>query len=339
LIRRLAGLLGAILLLDSCASAFFYDIAVARNEKTFLWPKKAAQPARPPKPASTDSTSTSASTGESSAAAASGAAETPTYWIDDQPYETVHLRSRDGLDLVAYWLPSKTPNADTVILAHGYSSRARHMSAFAQLFSEELGMNVLMPDARGHGDSGGAYIGFGWPERLDYLDWIDWVNGRVGTQRSVVLHGVSMGGATVMMVSGESLPPNVKAIVEDCGYTSAEEELGYQVRKMYGVTDPAVLRDTSRLTKRRAGYSFEEASALEQVKKSVTPTLFIHGEADTFVPYEMVSRLYAACSAEKALFTVPGAAHAMSFFTDPAGYRGQIRRFLAQYVDERYAGD
>lgn len=111
-------------------------------------------------------------------------------------------------------------------------------------------------------------------------------------QSKIVLHGVSMGGATVMMTSGEALPPNVKAIVEDCGYTTAKDQLAYQLKRMYRLPIFPLLHITSLLTKLRAGYFFGEASALDQLQKSKTPMLFIHGDADLFVPTEMVYELF-----------------------------------------------
>ena len=83
----------------------------------------------------------------------------------------------------------------------------------------EMGFTVLMPGLRGHGESTGHYIGMGWHNRLDMLRWIDEIV-RDDPEAEIVLFGISMGGATVMMTSGEALPPNVKVIVEDCGYTS-----------------------------------------------------------------------------------------------------------------------
>lgn len=245
--------------------------------------------------------------------------------------------SSDGIKLVGYYLAAPKSTRDTVILAHGYSGNAFQMDVFARFYSEELGFNVLLPDARGHGASGGNYIGFGWPDRGDYLGWIRWVIDRSGPDVRIALHGVSMGGSTVLMVSGEALPANVKSIVEDCGYTSADAELKYQIKRMYNIDDPKIIDDTSKLTKRRAGYSFEEASSLAQVKKSKTPTLFIHGETDAFVPFSMVGELYSACSAPKELFIVPGAGHGMSCAVDPAGYRSAVRAFLAKYFDPEYA--
>jgi uncharacterized protein len=295
--------------LGSCMSAYFYDMAVARSSKDFLarsrdldLPKK------------------------------DGKSAFQSSWLESQPFETLKITSRDGLSLVAYWLPAAEPTANTVILAHGYSSRAMHMSDFARFYHEQMGWNVLLPDARGHGASEGAYIGFGWPDRLDYLQWIDLAIARTGAGARIVLHGISMGGATVLMVSGESLPSNVVAVVEDCGYTSADDVLTWQLRRMYNLPREPLIPDTSRLTKQRAGYSFEEASALEAVKRSRIPTLFIHGDADTFVPFDMVHRLYDACPAEKELFVVHGATHGMSFWTDQAGYEAAVRAFLGRHL-------
>ncbi|BDP53469.1 hypothetical protein EfmJHP35_13930 [Enterococcus faecium] len=77
-----------------------------------------------------------------------------------------------------------------------------------QMF-HDMGYNVLVPDARGHGKSEGDYIGFGWPERKDYVQWINKVLENNGKSQEIVLYGVSMGAATVMMTSGEKLPDNV----------------------------------------------------------------------------------------------------------------------------------
>lgn len=54
------------------------------------------------------------------------------------------------------------------------------MANYAYMF-HQMGYNVLLPDDRGHGQSAGKYISFGWQDRRDYLGWIDKVvriNGR-----------------------------------------------------------------------------------------------------------------------------------------------------------------
>ncbi|MDR0732142.1 MAG: alpha/beta hydrolase, partial [Treponema sp.] len=184
-----------------------------------------------------------------------------------------------------------------------------------------------------HGQSGGAYIGFGWPERLDMLDWMALLKKERG-ENLFVLYGISMGASTVLMTGGEAVPPELKLIIADCGYTSVQDELIWQLKHLYHLSCPPLIRAVSRLTEKRAGYGFEEASALEQVKKSRIPTLFIHGEADTFVPFEMCGRLYAACASEKELYTVPGAEHGLAYDTDKEEYERRIALFLKKHLGD-----
>lgn len=253
-------------------------------------------------------------------------------WIEDVGYEIWELISFDELKLKAYYIPSKIQTDKTVILAHGYGMEAKSMGDFAKFYRNQLGYNVLLPDARGHGMSEGHYKGFGWHERIDYLKWIEHVNLTNGWNEKIVLHGLSMGGATVMMTSGEVLPPNVKAIIEDCGYTSAYDQIQYQFGQQYKLPKWLAMPSTNLLTKLRAGYSFKEATAIGQVKKNKIPMLFIHGEIDDYVPYDMVHQLFEACTAPKEIYTVPDANHAEAFYKSPETYIKTVKEFLEKYV-------
>ena len=208
---------------------------------------------------------------------------------------------------------------------------AETMANYAKMF-HDLGYNVLVPDARGHGRSEGDYIGFGWPERKDYVQWIDKILAETGQSQQIVLYGVSMGAATVMMTSGEKLPNNVKAIIEDCGYSSVDEELAYQLKDMFNLPSFPLIQVTSLITKIRAGYFFGEASAVDQLTKNTKPMLFIHGDADTFVPYNMLAKVYAATKGPKEKYVVKGAEHAKAYQADPEKYQQTVKEFLAKYV-------
>lgn len=71
-----------------------------------------------------------------------------------------------------------------------------------------------------------------------------------------------------MMISGEHLPGHVKAVIEDCGYTSVKEELAHQVKQLFPYLPvKPMIAIASRLCEQKAGHSFEEASALNSVKK------------------------------------------------------------------------
>lgn len=253
-------------------------------------------------------------------------------WFQKVERNTLTIQSQDNLTLKAMLVEHEKANKKVAILAHGYSGTSKEMAPFAKLFYD-LGFTIVLPDARGHGDSEGDYIGFGWPERHDYLAWIDSLINRYGQDTEIVLFGVSMGGATVLNVSGEILPDQVKAIVEDCGYSSVEKELSYQLKNLYKLPSYPIIPMTSLLTKYKAGYSFTEASPVDQVKKSSTPTLFIHGDKDSFVPTDMAYELYQAAASDKALYIVPGAEHAYSYVTDKDEYRRQVARFFSRYLN------
>lgn len=253
-------------------------------------------------------------------------------WFNNQNNEVLEIESQDGLKLKAYYIKAKKDTAKTVIIAHGYSDKAKNMSEYAQFFCEKLGFNVLMPDARGHGDSEGDYIGFGWKERKDYIKWIEKIININGIESQILLFGVSMGGATVMMTSGEELPEQVKVIVEDCGYSSVYDELKHQLKSMFNLPSFPFLYTTDLVVRAKAGYSVFDASCINQVRKSKTPTLFIHGENDTFVPVEMVYKLYEECSADKELLIIDDALHGNSYQTNKKLYEEKIEQFIQMYI-------
>ncbi|MBO0411364.1 alpha/beta hydrolase [Enterococcus hulanensis] len=252
-------------------------------------------------------------------------------WFNDKNNRSDwQLTSTDGLKLSAYYLPAEKDQHKTAIIAHGYMGQASDMPQYAKIY-HDLGYNVLMPDARGHGKSEGDYIGFGWHERKDYLQWIDRVV-KKDPQSEIVLHGVSMGGATVMMTSGEKLPDNVKAFVEDCGYSSVKGELNYQLKQMFNLPSFPLIPVTSLVTKIRAGYFFGEADAIKQLNKNKRPMLFIHGDKDDFVPYSMLAEVYAATKGPKEQYVVHGAKHAEALSSDPSMYQKKVTEFIQKYV-------
>ena len=172
----------------------------------------------------------------------------------------------------------------------------------------------------------------GWLERPDVLDWIGGIVEQ-DPDAEIVLHGVSMGGATVMMAAGEDLPENVKCIVEDCGYSSVWDEFRLQLKNVFGLPAFPLLNAASLVCQVRAGYGFREASSVRQLQKASVPMLFIHGDADTFVPFEMLDVVYEACaSAEKEKLVVHGAPHGDAADTDPELYWSTVAAFVGKYV-------
>ena len=253
------------------------------------------------------------------------------FQTDGQPVELEQRLSGETVRLHGVHFPQEGHRY--AILFHGYTGAAWQMAPYAKRFYE-MGYDVLTPDARAHGESEGDYIGMGWLERPDVLSWIDSVTGP-DRSAEIVLMGVSMGGATVMMAAGEDLPDSVKCIVEDCGYSSVWDEFRLQLKNVFGLPSFPLLNAASLMSKIRAGYSFREASSVRQLQKARIPMLFIHGDADTFVPFSMLDVVYDACaSAEKEKLVVHDAAHGAAADTDPELYWDTVTAFVEKYVSQ-----
>lgn len=252
-------------------------------------------------------------------------------WLEEKSnYSDKYIESYDKLQLHSYVV---TQNSNKwAIVVHGYGGSGKLMSDKSKYFYD-MGYNVLIPDLRGHGKSEGDYIGMGWKDRLDIISWINFII-KENPNAEIVLHGTSMGAATVLMTSGENLPSNVKAIVADCAYTSAWDEFSYQLETYLKVPSYYILNVTNMVTKLKAGYSLKEASALECVKKATVPILFIHGDKDKFVPYSMMDKLYDATSSPKEKLTIDGGEHANSDLVSPFLYWLTVEDFLNQYVTQ-----
>ena len=252
-------------------------------------------------------------------------------WLEEKSnYSDKYIESYDKLQLHSYVV---TQNSNKwAIVVHGYGGSGKLMSDKSKYFYD-MGYNVLIPDLRGHGKSEGDYIGMGWKDRLDIISWINFII-KENPNAEIVLHGTSMGAATVLMTSGENLPSNVKAIVADCAYTSAWDEFSYQLETYLKVPSSYILNVTNMVTKLKAGYSLKEASALECVKKATVPILFIHGDKDKFVPYSMMDKLYDATSSPKEKLTIEGGEHANSDLVSPFLYWLTVEDFLNQYVTQ-----
>ena len=73
-------------------------------------------------------------------------------WLKEHKAEDVYITSNDGLRLHGFWVPTENARG-TILLAHGYRSTFLIDFGLAFAFYHALGLNILVPNQRSHGES------------------------------------------------------------------------------------------------------------------------------------------------------------------------------------------
>lgn len=252
-------------------------------------------------------------------------------WLKTVSRQKLSQETEDGYQLAAEEFLPEEESHKWVLLLHGYTGWKEEMYPFAYWYYGE-GYHVIAPDLRCSGESEGDFIGMGWTDHYDCMLWINYILEQ-DEEAEIVIHGQSMGASTALMMTGEeTLSDHVKAVVSDCAYTDAYSMFGEKITEWFGLPAFPFVDSACFMLKLRGGYNLKDASALNAVKKSSTPTLFIHGDEDAMISVEMSVELYEAAVCEKELLIVEGAGHAQSQDEDPELYYETIRKFLQRFL-------
>lgn len=254
-------------------------------------------------------------------------------YLLSKPHEDVFIYSHDGLKLHGTYFPNEK-SKKLVICFHGYTSEGMKDYNGLSDYYLKRGFGMLLIDERTHGQSEGDYIGFGCLDRMDALRWIEWGINKCGRDVQIILHGTSMGGATVLMASGLKLPKQVKGIISDCGFTSPKHVFTHVLNSMYHLPAFPIMQIADYVNKSRAGYGLDECNAAREVRKAQVPILMIHGDADTFVPSSMCEEIYENCASEKKKLIIKGAAHAESYYKDMAAYEKAMDELMERVIEK-----
>ena len=232
----------------------------------------------------------------------------------------------------AYYLRAANACGRTAVMVHGYKDAAVKFFYFMRMYNRDLGYNVLMPDLHGHRLSEGDDIQMGWKDADDLLFWTSVAEQLFRCEdhpSRVIVHGVSMGAATTMVLSGmDNVPEYVRGYIEDCGYTSVWDEFSLMLKEMFGLPSFPLMHCTSALCRMKYGWDFKKASPLESIRRCTRPMLMIHGDQDTFVPFSMFRPLVDAKPEPKMTWVAPGSEHARSYQDHPKEYTALVESFL-----------
>ncbi len=252
-------------------------------------------------------------------------------WWDGQTVEKLNIDNGKE-KLVGFLVKSEKPSNKFAILVHGYYVSHKDMNAQADIFLKN-DFNVFAPDLRSHGESSGKIISMGYYDKDDVILWIKKLIEIYGKNIEIVLYGISMGGATVCMASGEDLPKNVKCVISDCAYDNAYEQFRYILKEKIKLSDFVILDMASRFIKIKGKYDLKKIDPKSAVEKSKLPILFIHGTTDEFVPSYMVKKLYNASNKKKCeIYLVENAGHGESLAKDVEQYENKMMTFTKKHL-------
>ena len=249
-------------------------------------------------------------------------------FFDSLAFEELILRSEDGLLLFGRRAVPEGEVRGRILFFHGYRSCPKSdFSGIAKVFWEE-GYELIFLSQRSHGRSEGRYITFGVKERYDAKAWGEEICRRYPDGKPMALVGMSMGAATVLMASALELPSAVRCVVADCGFTTPYEIISHKVKTGYHLPTKLFMPFVNFLSRRLAKVDLWEASSAEGVRSGRLPTLLIHGDDDTYVPYRMAEELRSEAAPNVSFLPVAGARHTQAFLVAEDAWRREALSLL-----------
>lgn len=252
-------------------------------------------------------------------------------WLTENNVQDIYVNSFDGLKLHGLWVPAENAKG-TIILAHGY--RSTFLVDFGKVLKlyHDLGLNLLLPQQRSHGESQGRVITFGVKESRDMLQWLELHNSELGASQ-VILSGLSMGASTMMYLADQPLPDNVKGIIVDCGFTSPAAIISSVFKKATHLSAAPVIWIADICARIAGGFSLYEKDSRKTLAKNKLPIIMVHGKADKFVPCYMTQQGFKCCTGEKQLLLAEGAGHGLSFLHATNAYIQMVEQFLKDHIE------
>lgn len=247
-------------------------------------------------------------------------------------WEDVSIQSQYGYRLQGTYIPNPLSTNKTIIFLHGITGSRLVGLWYIDIYLNE-GYNVLIYDARAHGESGGSSSSWGYYEKMDLDQWVDWVSQR-HPHGVIGIHGVSMGAATAL-AHAEMNETTKKAsfYIADSAYSDLESLLFQQIQATVQL-DPfwvhMLLHYSSAAAYLQSKFLYSQVAPIQSVSSVTTPILYLHGGADTLVPPSMCKDLYSSTKGFRKIHIFPGVGHGMAIFEANQEYRQLIHQFISQ---------
>src|SRR5215207_1035523 len=239
-------------------------------------------------------------------------------------YREVGFRSTDGLALRAWWI-DHGDSSRAALLVHGFSGDKSdpHIVETARVY-HRAGFDVLMLDLRANGESEGERVTLGYREVRDVRAALSWLEKRGFDPSMVVLHGWSMGGATVVRAAPGS---GVAAVVEEAAYADLTPLLWERLPEASGLPaffNPGVFL-MGRVFLDIDPWAVRPKEDARRLSEEGVPFMIIHSRDDEVIPFEHAES-FAAVYPGAMFWELKGYEH-VAAYTHPE-YRKRLLSFL-----------
>jgi hypothetical protein len=245
-------------------------------------------------------------------------------------FEDVTIASFDGTRLYGWWIVSAV-DAPTIVVLHGVKKNRTDVLR-AALVLRRAGFNVLIFDGRGHGDSEGRYVTYGFYERRDVETAIEWLVAEKKIDRNCVgIAGESMGAAIALQVAAHN--PWIRAVWADSPFASLRrvaQEFVQRVTRLPGAVVNPVLWTTLQVANYRGKFDVKTVNPLALAAQIHCPVYLVHGTADQLISTAHSENIYEALNGQKELWFVKGARHARSVRHAKHEYSERLTDFFTE---------
>jgi uncharacterized protein len=232
--------------------------------------------------------------------------------------QDVSITAKDGAILKGWYVRPQDFNGSAVVLFHGITDNREGVAGYGRLFLDH-GYAVLLPDARGHGESGGDLATYGIKDADDIRRWVDWLYAHhLSPGQCVYGFGESYGAALVLQ--SLAVEPRYCAVAVESPFSTAREMSFERIsgflhlQPWFGRTIGRPIIAVGVLYGRwRYGIDLLQPSPLAALQQSRVPVLLIHGERDRSISPRHSLILARAAPDHVQLWLVPNAGHTMAW--------------------------
>lgn len=246
------------------------------------------------------------------------------------PYEEINVMAAEGIKLNSWLIKSTQPARGTIVYLHGVADCKIDGIRLAKLLHDKH-FNVMLYDARSHGESDGAFCTYGYFEKYDVLKIIDYLQTRTDVSIGKIgIFGTSMGAAVALQAA--AIDRRITAVVAENSFSTLRSIFDDYQKRMVRLPFHYLRNIVIKRSELMAKFKANDVSPLESVKQLHIPILYIYGTDDHLINCQYTLNLYEQTPGMKEIFPIRGAKHNDTWKVAGVLYETRLLNFFEKYL-------